>query len=111
MTTEDETAVVGVRAVDELFAALEELSMRRRPWTAYEQGMLESYRWAVGAQAQAPVTADEAVGSSGPGRAQLLAECQAAAVQVRVAANPDADRALGAYAALAWLCGHHDERP
>ncbi|MGW6915940.1 hypothetical protein ACWGB8_19310 [Kitasatospora sp. NPDC054939] len=113
MTTEGTTTAVGVRAADEVFAALEELSTRRSPWTPYEQGMLHAYRWAVGTRDVAPVTAHEAVGSPGPCRAQLLAECQAAAVQIRADAGRTGgtDQALGAYAALAWVCGHHDERP
>lgn len=112
MTTDD-TVLVGVRSADEVFAALDEVNGRSRPWTGYERGLLEAYRWAVGAQIGAPVTAGAAVGAIGPCRAQLLAECQAAAVQIRAgeARVVDADRALGAYTALAWLCGHHDDRP
>lgn len=113
MTMQGATMVVGVRAADEVFAALEELSTRRRPWTAFEQGLLQAYRWAVGTRAVAPVTGDEAMGLVGPCRSQLLAECQAAEVRLRAGATPGAevDLVLGAFAALAWVCGHHDERP
>ncbi|MEU6238708.1 hypothetical protein, partial [Kitasatospora sp. NPDC047058] len=60
-----------------------------------------------------PVTAAAAVGAIGPCRAQLLAELQAAAVQIRAGAGRgvDADYALGAYGALAWICGHHEDQP
>ncbi|MFE3506129.1 hypothetical protein ACFXPX_09225 [Kitasatospora sp. NPDC059146] len=42
-----------------------------------------------------------------------LAECQAASVRLReaLAAGTDGAGVLGAYQALAWLCGHHDDRP
>ncbi|MGW4895385.1 hypothetical protein ACWEQL_24410 [Kitasatospora sp. NPDC004240] len=120
MTTEGTTTVVGVRATDEVHAALEDLSTRRRPWTTYEQGMLHAYRWAVGTRAAAPVTADEVTGPPGPCRARLLAECRAAAALLRAGAgagagpsagpSAEAELALGAYVALAWICGLHDER-
>ncbi|MFD8708492.1 hypothetical protein ACFV1W_38925 [Kitasatospora sp. NPDC059648] len=48
MTTEN-TGVVGVRSAEEVFAALEGLDARCRPFTN-EQGLLEAYRWAVGAR-------------------------------------------------------------
>ncbi|MBP0449363.1 MULTISPECIES: hypothetical protein [unclassified Kitasatospora] len=114
MTAEETTMVaVGVRSVAEVFAALEAVNSRRQPWTRYEHGVLGAYRWAVGTQVGAPVTASAAVGAAGPCRAQLLAEFQAAAVQIRAGAGRgvDADYALGAYGALAWLCGHHEELP
>ncbi|MGW6918283.1 hypothetical protein ACWGB8_31395 [Kitasatospora sp. NPDC054939] len=113
MATEDDTMLVGVRSADEVFAALEEANGRRRPWTGYEHGLLGAYRWAVGAQIGAPVTAAAAVGAIGPCRAQLLAECQAAGAQLGAGAvrAVDVDLALGAYSALAWVCGHHDDRP
>ncbi|MER7668119.1 hypothetical protein ABTY61_06595 [Kitasatospora sp. NPDC096128] len=109
----DDTTVVGVRSAEEVFAALEDVGGRRRPWSGYEHGLLGAYRWAVGAQVGAPVTGAAAVGALGPCRAQLLAECQAAAVRLRedAARGSDAERSLGAYSALAWLCGHHDDRP
>ncbi|MFF9644377.1 hypothetical protein [Kitasatospora aureofaciens] len=110
MASEDTAVVVGVRSVDEVFAALDEVNA---PRTGFEQGLLDAYRWAVGAQVDAPVTANAAVGAYGPCRAQLLAECQAAAVHLRQAADRvgERERSLGIYMALAWLCGHHDERP
>ncbi|MGW4895704.1 hypothetical protein ACWEQL_26105 [Kitasatospora sp. NPDC004240] len=117
MTTQN-TTVVGVRSAQEVFAALDGLDARCRPSTDYEQGLLEAYRWAVGMRTAAPVTAVATVGPSGPCRAQLLAECQAAAVAIQVEADrteveqaASAERMLGVHAALAWLCGHHDDRP
>ncbi|ARF81819.1 hypothetical protein ACIG0C_20995 [Kitasatospora aureofaciens] len=111
MAIEDTTAVmVGVRLVDEVFAALDAVSAARTP---FERGLLGAYRWAVGAQVGAPVTANAAVGAYGPCRAQLLAECQAAQVHIRQGTGPagETERALGVYMALAWLCGHHDDLP
>ncbi|MFJ9776334.1 hypothetical protein ACIRVF_34725 [Kitasatospora sp. NPDC101157] len=111
MASEDMTAVaVGVRSVEEVFAALDAVSA---PRTGFERGLLGAYRWAVGAQVGAPITANAAVGAYGPCRAQLLAECQAAQVHLRQGAGPvgERERALGVYMALAWLCGHHDDRP
>ncbi|MEU8927950.1 hypothetical protein AB0D10_44820 [Kitasatospora sp. NPDC048545] len=117
MTTEN-TAVVGVRSAEEVFAALDGLDARCRPFTDYEQGLLEAYRWAVGTRTAAPVTAAATAGPWGPCRAQMLAECQAAAVAIRTGTDrtetaraADTERMLGLYTALAWLCGHHDDRP
>ncbi|MEV0537872.1 hypothetical protein [Kitasatospora sp. NPDC050463] len=117
MTTEN-TAVVGVRSAEEVFTALEVLDARCRPFSDYEQGLLEAYRWAVGTWTAAPVTAAATAGPLGPCRAQLLAECQAAAVALRTEADrrgaarvAETERMLGVYTGLAWLCGHHDDRP
>ncbi|MFG3229565.1 hypothetical protein ACGF07_32945 [Kitasatospora sp. NPDC048194] len=110
MVSEDTAAVmVGVRPVDEVFAAPGAVS---EPCGGFERGLLGAYRWAVGAQVGAPVTANAAVGAYGPCRAQLLAECQAAAVRIRQTADQAGERnwALGVFMALAWLCGHHDDR-
>ncbi|MFJ7246808.1 hypothetical protein ACIQWA_19485 [Kitasatospora sp. NPDC098652] len=138
--TSDETEIpaVGVRVLDEVFDAIETSNRRPQPWTRFDHGVLGAYRWAAGAQIAAPVTAAAAVlGTSGPCRAQLLAECQAAAVRLRDALadrdalagrdtlagrdapadrdaledRTDAGHALGVYQALAWLCGHHEDRP
>ncbi|MFD5461805.1 hypothetical protein ACFWIQ_03125 [Kitasatospora sp. NPDC127059] len=113
--TSDETAIpaVGVRPLDEVFDAIEAANRRPQPWTGFDHGVLGAYRWAAGAQVAAPVTAAAALGAAGPCRAQLLAEHQAAAVRLRDAlrASADAAYALGAYQALAWLCGHHEDRP
>ncbi|MFB7908319.1 hypothetical protein ACFC1T_17965 [Kitasatospora sp. NPDC056076] len=114
MTSEETTIpAVGVRSLDEVFGAIESANCRPQPWTGFEHAVLGAYRWAAGAQVSAPVTAAAAVGAVGPCRAQLLAECQAAEVRLRHAldAGTDAVSALGAYQALAWLCGHHDDRP
>lgn len=116
MASEETTAImaVGVRSVDEVFAALETV---KAPRAGAEPGLLEAYRWAVGTHVGthvgAPVTGNAAVGAYGPCRAQLLAECRAAAVRLRSGAGQpgETDRALGVYMALAWLCGHHDDRP
>ncbi|MDY0810859.1 hypothetical protein [Kitasatospora purpeofusca] len=114
MTSEETTILaVGVRPLDEVFDAIETANRRPQPWTGFDHAVLGAYRWAAGAQVAAPVTAAAALGALGPCRAQLLAECQAAAVRLRHAldASTDAAGALGAYRALAWLCGHHDDRP
>ncbi|MFB7909861.1 hypothetical protein ACFC1T_25835 [Kitasatospora sp. NPDC056076] len=114
MTT-DETAIpaVGVRVLDEVFDAIETSNRRPQPWTGFDHGVLGAYRWAAGAQIAAPVTAAAAPAASWPCRAQLLSECQAAAVRLRDALEDrtDAGYALGVYQALAWLCGHHEDRP
>ncbi|MFD0273100.1 hypothetical protein ACFVHB_04190 [Kitasatospora sp. NPDC127111] len=113
--TSDETTIpaVGVRPLDEVFDAIESAARRPQPWTDFDHGVLGAYRWAAGAKVAAPVTAAAALGVTGPCRAQLLAECQAAAVRLRDALNgrTDAAYALGAYQALAWLCGHHEDCP
>ncbi|MFE4358514.1 MULTISPECIES: hypothetical protein [unclassified Kitasatospora] len=113
--TSDETTIpaVGVRPLDEVFDAIETANRRPQPWGGFDHGVLGAYRWATGAQIAAPVTAVAALGATGPCRAQLLAECQAAAVRLRDALEERTDPAyaLGTYQALAWLCGHHEDRP
>ncbi|BFV55457.1 hypothetical protein KCMC57_up05610 [Kitasatospora sp. CMC57] len=104
---------VGVRSAQEVFSAIAEAGKRPRPRSAYQRGLMVAYWWAAGAPVPAPITRVAAVGAHGPCRAQLLAECQAAAAQLRRAptAADHSDFALGAFAALAWLSGRHDERP
>ncbi|GAB7183563.1 hypothetical protein ATKI12_3394 [Kitasatospora sp. Ki12] len=113
--TSDETTIpaVGVRPLAEVFEAIEAANRHPQPWTGFDHGVLGAYRWAAGAQVAAPLTAAAALGAAGPCRAQLLAECQAAAVRLRDAleGSADAEYALGAYQALAWLCGHHEDHP
>ncbi|MFJ9948503.1 hypothetical protein [Kitasatospora sp. NPDC091207] len=114
--TSDETTIpaVGARGLDAVFEAIEAANRSPQPWTGFEHGVLGAYRWAAGTQPGAPVTAAAPLGASGgPCRAQLLAECQAAAVRVSEARRDDVDAAyaLGAYQALAWLCGHDEDRP
>ncbi|WP_030062278.1 hypothetical protein [Streptomyces novaecaesareae] len=113
MTSDETIPAVGVRPLDEVFAAIDTANRRPRPWTGFEHGVLGAYRWAAGAQIAAPVTAVAAVGANGPCRAQLLAECQAAAVGLRRALAQDTDHmyVLGAHQALAWLCGLHEDCP
>ncbi|MFI9366871.1 hypothetical protein ACIG5E_38420 [Kitasatospora sp. NPDC053057] len=62
------------------------------PTYTVEQILLEAYRWAAGTRTAAPVTAAATAGPLGPCRAQLLAECQAAAVALRTAWPPTARR-------------------
>ncbi|KJY25052.1 hypothetical protein, partial [Streptomyces sp. NRRL S-495] len=98
---------------DEVFDAIEAANRRPQPWTGFDHAVLGAYRWAAGVQVAGPVTAAAAVGAVGPCRNQLLAECRAAEVRLRHAleTRADAASALGAYRALAWLCGHLDDRP
>ncbi|MFE7634218.1 hypothetical protein ACWDD9_32550 [Kitasatospora sp. NPDC001119] len=113
MTSDETVPAVGVRPLDEVFAAIDKVNRRPRPWTGFEHGVLGAYRWAAGAQVAAPVTAAATAGSIGPCLAQLLAECQAAAVRLRLVRTQGADHTyvLGVHRALAWLCGLHEDRP
>ncbi|MGW3074642.1 MULTISPECIES: hypothetical protein [unclassified Kitasatospora] len=117
MTSDETVPPVGVRPVDEVFAAIDKVNRRPRPWSGFEHGVLGAYRWAAGAQIAAPVTAAATAaatdGATGPCHAQLLAECQAAAVHLhRVRAQgSDHSYVLGVHRALAWLCGLHEDRP
>ncbi|MCX4751043.1 hypothetical protein OG455_37020 [Kitasatospora sp. NBC_01287] len=111
MTTDDATIpAVGARGLDEVLDATRAASRHTSPCTGFEHGVLASYQWATGARPEAPVTA---LGSGGPCRDQLFAECRNAAVKLRAALHDGADAgyALGAYQALAWLCGLHDDLP
>ncbi|MFJ6619690.1 hypothetical protein ACIQOW_19205 [Kitasatospora sp. NPDC091335] len=113
MTSDETIPAVGVRPLDEVFAAIDGVNRRPRPWTGFEHGVLGAYRWAAGAQVAAPVTAAATVGATGPRHAQLLAECQAAAVDLHLARSRGSDHSylLGVHRALAWLCGLHEDRP
>ncbi|MFI2612633.1 hypothetical protein [Kitasatospora sp. NPDC018619] len=113
MTSDETVPAVGVRPLDEVFAAIDKVNRRPRPWTGFEHGVLGAYRWAAGAQVAAPVTAAATAAAGGPGHAQLLAECQAAAVHLRLVRSRGADHSyvLGVHRALAWLCGLHEDRP
>ncbi|WP_316527446.1 hypothetical protein [Kitasatospora brasiliensis] len=112
MTSDETIPAVGVRPLDEVFAAIDKVNRRPLPWSGFEHGVLGAYRWAAGAQVAAPVTAAATV-AAGPCHAQLLAECQAAAVGLHRAHAQGADHRylLGVHRALAWLCGLHEDRP
>lgn len=114
MTTDEATIpAVGARGLDEVHEAIKAANRQPSPCTDFERGVLASYQWAVGAQPEAPITVAASVGAEGLCRAQLLAEFRSAAVKLRAALrdSTDAGYALGSYQALAWLCGHHDDRP
>ncbi|MGW3042021.1 hypothetical protein ACWC9T_18740 [Kitasatospora sp. NPDC001159] len=104
---------VGVRSLQEVFDALAQTDGLPASSSGYRLGVMNAYRWALGTQVAGPITRAAAVGDTVPCRTQLLAECQAAAVEIRhgAPAQTDPDYALGAYEAMAWLCGHHDEHP
>ncbi|MFF2078627.1 hypothetical protein ACFVXG_28240 [Kitasatospora sp. NPDC058162] len=114
MTTDEATIpAVGARGLDEVFEVTKAANRHPSPRTDFEHGVLASYRWATGVQTEAPVTEFASPGAGGPCREQLFAECRSAAVRLRAALNDGADAGyvLGAYQALAWLCGHHDDHP
>ncbi|MFE6054934.1 hypothetical protein ACFQ6N_29640 [Kitasatospora sp. NPDC056446] len=114
MTTEEATIpAVGARGLDEVLEVTKAANRHPPPHTDFEHGVLASYQWATGAQPEAPVTASAPPVTGRPCREQLFAECRSAAVKLRAALNDDADvgYVLGAYTALAWLCGHHDDHP
>ncbi|MFF3006747.1 hypothetical protein ACFVTF_28555 [Kitasatospora sp. NPDC057940] len=115
MTTTEATTIltVGARGLGEVREATRAANRHPSPCTDFEHGVLASYRWATAAQSEAPVTASTTPDAAGPCRDRLLAECRSAAVKLRVAMHngTDAGYALGAYQALAWLCGHHDDHP
>ncbi|MCH0543382.1 hypothetical protein I3F58_28300 [Streptomyces sp. MUM 203J] len=77
----------------------------------YASGALDALRWALARGGSAPVTG--ARGGLVPDLHTLTAEVDAAAVQLDDPVCPVDARAytLGAHEALAWLCGHTDERP
>ncbi|MGA5820948.1 hypothetical protein ACPC54_24150 [Kitasatospora sp. NPDC094028] len=104
---------VGVRSLQEVFDALTRTGCLPGPSSRYRLGVTNAYRWALGTQVAGPITRAAVVGATIPSRTRLLAECQAAAVEIGpgAPARTDPDYALGAYEAMAWLCGHHDEHP
>lgn len=77
----------------------------------FASGALDALRWALARGGSAPVTG--ARGGLVPDLYALTAEVDAAAVQLDDPVCPVDARAyaLGAHEALAWLCGHTDQRP
>ncbi|UBI40770.1 MULTISPECIES: hypothetical protein [Streptomyces] len=77
----------------------------------YARGAAAGYRWALGAPGGAPVTG--ATPHGGVGMETLMAEVDAAVVQLDDPAQPPAAALYtqGAHDALAWICGLSDDHP
>ncbi|MFI6449525.1 hypothetical protein [Kitasatospora sp. NPDC050543] len=114
MTTEEMTAAtVGVRSYQEVAVVLAAANTEEACSARFGRGVLAAYRWALGGQVAAPITAAAPPGAAGPSHAQLRAECQAALAEVlgHARRTVELDYARGVHEALAWLCGHSDEVP
>ncbi len=105
---------VGVRSfaeVEEAFRRLEAEAAEPDQQTQFSRGALTGYLWALGRGGPAPITAqpvDEA-----PVLEDLTAEADAATVQMEDSTQRTVPRDYihGVRDALAWVCGHTDQRP
>ncbi|KUH35295.1 hypothetical protein ATE80_30075 [Streptomyces kanasensis] len=121
-----ETPRIGVRPVDEVESAYRTLAAEAtgpgrdagggralrdsdRP-RALREGATEAYRWALARAPQGPITGVR--GRDVPDVWRLTAEVDAAAVLLDDPACPHEAREYvrGVHDALAWLCGHSDQR-
>ncbi|MFG2138317.1 hypothetical protein [Streptomyces sp. NPDC048650] len=107
-------SAVGIRSRAEVVharEALEGLPPGHSRQTRIAQGALAAYRWALGVEAASPITG--ARGGGSPALPLLTAEVDAAAVQLEGTARDTAarDYIQGVHTALAWICGHIDQRP
>ncbi|QIQ00996.1 hypothetical protein [Streptomyces liangshanensis] len=97
--------------VEEAFRALEAVAAAPSGQTQLSRGAMTGYLWALGRGDVAPVTG--AAGQGAPDLSALTAEADAATVQLEDATRRTIPRDYiqGVHAALAWVCGHSDERP
>ncbi|WP_228978191.1 hypothetical protein [Streptomyces sp. DH12] len=117
-----ESPRIGVRRVDEVESAYRSLAaeatgrgarggraLQERP-RALREGAAEAYRWALAREPQGPITGLRA--REVPDVWRLTAEADAAAVLLDDPACPHdtRDYVRGVHDALAWLCGHSDQR-
>ncbi|MEV6651630.1 hypothetical protein [Streptomyces sp. NPDC051219] len=79
--------------------------------TQLSRGALTGYLWALGRGEDAPITG--ARGEGPPDIPQLTAEVDAATVQLEDTTQRmvPRDYIRGVHDALAWVCGHSDDRP
>lgn len=112
-STKESAEAVGTRSRAEVEAAVEALESvaPRHDAVAHRRGALSGYRWALGHIDAAPVTG--APGAGSPGLEVLTAEVDAAHVQLEGITRDTTALAYtrGVHEALAWVCGHRDDRP
>ncbi|MDK1474456.1 hypothetical protein QNO07_13675 [Streptomyces sp. 549] len=106
--------MVGVRdrnQAEEAFRRLETASAGPDRQTQYTRGAMAGLLWALGRGDPSPVTAWTTEGE--PTMETLTAEADAATVQMEDATqrNIPRDYLRGVSDALAWVCGHTDNRP
>ncbi|WP_455351735.1 hypothetical protein [Streptomyces sp. SYSU K217416] len=79
--------------------------------TQLSRGALTGYLWALGRADDAPITGARVEGP--PDIPQLTAEVDAATVQLEDTTQRTVPRdyTRGVHDALAWVCGHSDQRP
>lgn len=107
-------ARVGVRdsaQVEQAFQRLEAGAAGPDQQTQYARGALAGYLWALGRGEPAPITAQESDGA--PGLEVMTAETDAAIVQMEDSTQRTVPRDYlhGVHDALAWVCGHTDNKP
>ncbi|MBT2493772.1 hypothetical protein J7E96_35825 [Streptomyces sp. ISL-96] len=79
--------------------------------TQYARGALAGYLWALGRGEPAPITAQATDGA--PELKVMTAETDAATVQMEDSTQRTVPRDYihGVHDALAWVCGHTDNKP
>ncbi len=97
--------------VDRAFECLEAEAAGPDRQTQYARGALAGYLWALGRGEPAPITAQSSDGA--PAMEVLMAEADAATVQIQDSTQRTVPRDYlqGVHDALAWVCGHTDDKP
>ncbi|MGK5630361.1 hypothetical protein [Streptomyces sp. URMC 123] len=113
-TVRGEERRVGTRSRSEVERARHALEVRSAApdrQTQVSRGALTGYLWALGRAEAAPVTGAAVAGT--PDLRTLTAEVDAAAVQLedQTQRTVPRDYTRGVHDALAWICGHRDDRP
>ncbi|MCP3820145.1 hypothetical protein NLX86_19190 [Streptomyces sp. A3M-1-3] len=108
----DRTVGTRLRAeVEEAHSALDAAAAGPDRQTQLSRGVLTGYLWALGRGEDAPITGARIEGP--PDIPQLTAEVDAATVQLEDTTQRTVPRDFirGVHDALAWVCGHSDDRP
>ncbi|MEV6687114.1 hypothetical protein AB0N28_17480 [Streptomyces sp. NPDC051130] len=92
-------------------ADIERECRRLEQTTPFARGAASGYRWALGRDQEGPVTGVHAEGP--PGMDLLTAEVDAAVVRLEEQPRSSVphDHIQGVHDALAWVCGHTEDRP
>ncbi len=109
--TQAKTGVRDVTEVERAFECLEAGAAGPDQQTQYARGALAGYLWALGRGEPAPITARSMDGA--PAMEVLIAEADAATVQIQDSTQRTVPRDYihGVHDALAWVCGHTDDKP
>ncbi|OEJ21696.1 hypothetical protein AR457_36195 [Streptomyces agglomeratus] len=109
--TQVKTGVRDATEVERAFECLEAEAAGPGQQTQYARGALAGYLWALGRGEPAPITGRATDGA--PAMEELIAETDAATAQMEDSTRRTVPRDYlhGVHDALAWVCGHTDDKP